>query len=65
MPQGIAARGAELAADDVGANPVAARLAIRINALHGGAGQVLHVGLLEASAASGRKPDYFGLICRS
>lgn len=65
VPQGIAARGAELAVDDVGADPMAARLAIRINALHGGAGHILHVGLLEASAASGRKPDYFGLICRS
>jgi hypothetical protein len=43
VSQGIAARGTELAADHVGAEPVAARFAIRINALHGGAGHVLHV----------------------
>jgi hypothetical protein len=65
MPQGVAARRAELAADNVGADPMTARLAIRINALHSGAGHVLHVGLLEATVASGRKPDYFGLTCRS
>jgi hypothetical protein len=43
VPQGIAARRTELAADHVGAEPVAARFTIRINALHGGAGHVLHV----------------------
>jgi hypothetical protein len=43
VSQGIAARGTELAADHVGAEPVAARFTIRINALHGGAGHVLHV----------------------
>jgi hypothetical protein len=43
VSQGIAARGTELAADHVGAEPVAARFTIGINALHGGAGHVLHV----------------------
>jgi hypothetical protein len=42
VSQGIAARGTEFAADHVGAEPVAARFTIRINALHGGAGHVLH-----------------------
>ena len=46
----IAARGAELAADDIGADPMAPRLAIGINALHGVAGHVLHARLLGASA---------------
>ena len=43
VSQGIAARGTQLAADHVGAEPVAARFAIWINALHGGAGHVPHV----------------------
>jgi hypothetical protein len=43
VSQSIAARGTELAADHVGAEPVAACFTIRINALHGGAGHVLHV----------------------
>ncbi len=50
VSQGVAARGTVLAADDIGADPMAARLAIRINTLHSGAGHVLHVGLLRASA---------------
>jgi len=48
MAEEIAARGAELAADHVGADPMAACLAIGINALHGVAGHVLHAKLLGA-----------------
>jgi hypothetical protein len=43
VAQGIAAGGAEVAADHVGADPVAARFAVRVDALHGGAGHVLHL----------------------
>src|SRR4029077_10264999 len=45
----IAARGGERPAGDVSTNPMAARLAIGINALHGVAGHVLHARLLGAS----------------
>ena len=42
MAQGIAAAGAKLAANDIGAEPVAMRFTNRIDALHGATGQKLH-----------------------
>ena len=62
----IAAGRTELAADNVRADPMTARLTIGINALHGVAGHVLHAILLGASTpcAGERRPAKLPLLAQ-
>ena len=65
MTKGITAGRAEVTANDVGAEPVAARFAIWVDALHSGAGHVLHVRLLLIPVkleSARQEPNVRGLI---